>query len=70
MTDLMAERENGFIEGMEKGERKGRKEGRKEGRMEGMRLERAKNQKKMDLFIKRVVKKTGLSQDELLALKP
>jgi hypothetical protein len=38
--------------------------------MEGMRLERAKNQKKMDLFIKRVVKKTGLSQDELLALKP
>ena len=62
MTDLMAERENGFIEGMEKGERKGRKE--------GMRLERAKNQKKMDLFIKRVVKKTRLSQDELLTLKP
>ena len=36
----------------------------------GRRKERAKNKKDMDLFVKRIAKKTGLSQEEILALKP
>ena len=54
MTDVMAELENIFY----KGERRGRKE------------ERANSEKKFRLWAQRVSKKTGMSQKELLALKP
>lgn len=44
--------------------------GLRRGIKRGMEKEHAKNEKAMELFIKRVAKKTGLSEKELLALKP
>ena len=62
MTDVMAELEEAFYKGERKGERKGL--------TKGMQKERANSEKKMNLFVKRIAKKTGMSQKELLALKP
>ena len=51
-------------------ERAGLRRGMKRGMEKGIEKEHAKNEKAMELFIKRVAKKTGLSEKELLALKP
>ena len=62
MTDVMAELENIFYKGERKGEKKGIQK--------GIKKEQANSEKKMNLFVKRIAKKTGMSQKELLALKP
>ena len=62
MTDVMAELENIFYKGERKGEKKGFQK--------GIKKEQANSEKKMKLFVKRIAKKTGMSQKELLALKP
>jgi len=36
----------------------------------GILLEQANSEKKMKLFVKRIAKKTGISEKDLLALKP
>ena len=53
---------SGLRKGMKKGLEKGIEKGREE--------EQANSEKKMKLFVKRIAKKTGLSEKELLALKP
>ena len=66
MTDVMAELEEAFY----KGERKGERKGLAKGIQKGIKKEQANSEKKMNLFVKRISKKTGMSQKELLALKP
>ena len=66
MTDVMAELEEAFY----KGERKGERKGLTKGIQKGIQKEQANSEKKFRLWAQRVSKKTGMSQKELLALKP
>ena len=63
-------RKEGLAEGRAEGRKEGLAEGLAEGRAEGIQQEQANSEKKFALWAKRVAKKTGLSQEELLALKP